>query len=379
VEEFKKILPFTIYDFFGYLFPATIFITLSVFVIITAHPELITALKPVLEQFEPLFSGNAGIISTIFLVLFSISSLYFFGHAIGAISHLFYDRIIVKNIFGYPIESLLGVPQRRKRTVEATYFYIVTLVVVMMFSVLIDRFLNYDVIKFFLTFVFSWGWKILAFISLIVLILNREFYEKVGNWELKSQRRIWFERLSNAYYWPYKTAQYFIISPLFSVFACTDKMPEIVKAKFFDKITKQLEIKETEVNLANTEIYWLPIFDIYSKNNIWKEKIENWMNLYGFMRNLSTAGYLLCIEIALILSHNATARFGLASNKAILISIYYGMLLISILIGIRYWIFYRNYYSKNIIRGYIYNKALTRGSADLAPHLIRRAPGCNSL
>jgi len=166
VEEFKKILPFTIYDFFGYLFPATIFITLSVFVIITAHPELITALKPVLEQFEPLFSGNAGIISTIFLVLFSISSLYFFGHAIGAISHLFYDRIIVKNIFGYPIESLLGVPQRRKRTVEATYFYIVTLVVVMMFSVLIDRFLNYDVIKFFLTFVFSWGWKILAFISL---------------------------------------------------------------------------------------------------------------------------------------------------------------------------------------------------------------------
>lgn len=356
MEEIKRILPFSIYDFFGYIFPAIIFIVFSIFLIITAHPQIINAMKPILNTFSPLFEGSPGFASIIFVVLFSIAGLYFFGHAIGTLSHILYDRIIVKNIFGYPIESLLGIPQKRKRTVEATYFYLITLIAVMMFSVLIDRFLDYEIVKILLNFIFNVGWKIAVGVALLILILNRKYYDQVGKWDKESKKRKIFDLFSDIYYAPYRLTQYLVIYPLFTLFSCTDKMPDIIQYKFFIKYAKQLNMPSIDMKSMNTETYWLPLYDIYQEKSPWKDKIENWMNLYGFMRNLSTAGYLLCIEIGFIFSHNAIERFGNPSNKAILIALYYGILLISILIGIRFWIIYRNYYSKNIIRGYVYNE-----------------------
>lgn len=357
MEEFKKMPPFSVYDFFGYLFPASILTGIGALSLFVSHPSLAQKIKPILLEVDTFVLGSFQVPVVIFFIVFCIAVLYFVGHAIGTLSHLIFDRIIVKNIFGYPMETLLGRMPTRKRTVEATYFYIVAVILCYLLLVPLDRFLNHGWGQAVLQYGTRWSWLIILVTSLIVFTLNKAYYDEVAKWERNSFKIKVFDFFSNLYFAPYRIAQRIMIFPLASLFSCVDKMPDVTIKKFQSTIQCEMGISESEYLSLGTEVYWLPVFKMHSQRSAWSEKIENWMNLYGFMRNLSMAGIIICIEIALILSSNFSNRFGSASNKALLTAIYYSILLASILLGIRFWVFYRNYYSKNIIRGYCYESA----------------------
>ncbi len=107
-SEFK--LPFDTYDFFGYLLPGTLLSLGLSFIFWDRLGDIVLKFIP---GFGPKVEVDATI--AILFVLVAVMTLYFLGHVVGCIAHIVYDRVIVRNILGYPFYSILKLEKTLKK------------------------------------------------------------------------------------------------------------------------------------------------------------------------------------------------------------------------------------------------------------------------
>ena len=152
MKEFS--LPFNTYDFFGYLLPGTLF---SLGVLVVFYDKI----KSWVDGYNSL---GINIPFTVVLTMLMAAGLYFIGQIIGCIGHIIYDRMIVRNILGYPFYRILGLNRNVElSSMQKSYIIIMCAFIGILIPVVVR------LVHFFFNvseaIVFSYFIKILVFLS----------------------------------------------------------------------------------------------------------------------------------------------------------------------------------------------------------------------
>ncbi len=91
-KEVKGLVPFTLYDFFGYLFPGMILVG---GIMLYYNPIIINS--QIYNNFKNMYKDFSGLFSAITLLI-GLVGVYVIGHFIATISHITIDRIVVGTI-----------------------------------------------------------------------------------------------------------------------------------------------------------------------------------------------------------------------------------------------------------------------------------------
>ncbi|MBO4829705.1 MAG: hypothetical protein J5534_09810 [Fibrobacter sp.] len=351
MKEFS--IPFNTYDFFGYLLPGTLF---SLGLAGIFHSD---ALK-VYKKFEGMSSFLA-VISTLIVC----ACLYFLGQIIGCIGHIIYDRIIVRNILGYPFYKILGMNSGLKYSYKNFSFFFVLL----FFAVIIFPVFYYasDVIPgnkikmiesyYMDCIVFRFILALFVFVSLKKIFVF--FKEKMDQFDLKKILNINDGDGFLCVIFNVVESLFFIIPAnllcrmfvyVFRKITATDyDINDCLKKRFLEKLEDRTELKKEDFEKYGSDIYWVTYIDLMKvKNPCHQGKISNWLDMYGCLRNYSCVFLLLAVIESFRLWFNVTNGKVNALDFFILL----GSLILSFLLFLRYWIMYYSYYSKYIIRAY---------------------------
>ena len=354
MSEESKSWPFSSYDFFGYLMPGLIF-SLSLFAWLI-YAKYIELGEKSIETFKSLGMGNSAII--LFIVM-TVS--YFAGHLIGAISHLLYDRIIIRNIIGYPFQRLLDTshtPDDRTRS-----SYIVMMILLFLFLIIPgfvellikvresvqfapEFYLRKDMVGPIIEKILFAGiifWSIILFASRI----------KEMNKKNVPDKNTFISIVKN-----------YILKPIRKLTATDTLLEKEIITSFKNQMYK---CHHLDADTNSSDIFWLASIDL-QKNKKIDSRLMNWLNLYGCLRNYSCAFFLLAFIIVcshwykILWLHQVT---DLRGSRILLAA-----LVVSGILFLRYWIIYYSYYSKYIIRAYVCSLQNENGDGDVDKGLL---------
>ncbi len=345
MPEESKSWPFSSYDFFGYLMPGLIF-SLSLYGwLLYAKFDFIHKI-----HYKRLIGLEIG--DSIIVLLIIVASCYFLGHLIGAISHILYDRMLIRNCIGYPFPYLFNAGNPPSDLSRASYcisFLCFGLLLVipgifeMYFSYWNSEFaimwgdgigVDWDLLKKYSSYL-----EIVIFIVLMILIVVAS--------DLKMRKTSLFEN-NNCLKQKCQGLKDLIFTPFRSLTATDSFVSETVVQNFSKRMMNEYGLS---LEKQNSDVFWLATLSL-SKDPVIEGKLRNWLNLYGCLRNYSCAFLLLAIIIVsnhwfkIFTEHQVT---GLAGSRILLMS-----LVLSMILFLRYWIIYFSYYSKYIIRSYAY-------------------------
>lgn len=396
--EVKQTLPFSKYDFFGYLMPGLIF-TLAFY-----GWSLYANLSWV-SYLDKVDIINLSIGGSIFFMFFSFAVVYFFGHIIGSISHILYDRILIRNIIGYPLQYILNTKCKPKAEIRATYLLsLVILFVLVITPGIFEVYLKFwqsdfyeslqpkiiDIADFekFLAKCACWTFAALIFLLIIVIrfrLRSIDIGVTKGSKKkfLKKYRDSINEKIGNLIE---KTVDFLsrcIFFPIRKFVSTDSRVDEGIAKRFINEMKEQHDV---DANTYNSDAYWMASISLSQDPKI-DSKLTNWLNLYGCLRNYSCSLFTLTMIIAsyhwykiLMLNQIQDLR----GSRILLAST-----IISGILFFRYWIIYYGYYSKYIVRAYVFknekshmasNSRRTRRRASSAPsaaaiRLRRERPG----
>lgn len=313
MEETKKNIRIDSYDFFGYLVPGFL-----VFVAIAAaHVQIINKHEPQLFSFAYRDYGQHfyPILTAIVIAVIILS--YILGHAVATLASFFYERMIVRHIWGYPFKRLLFETSEQpkaegyKAITVATYLYL--------FTIILTQDWLFSMIKYSETF-----WP--SFWSISIMLLVTIFVA----W--KTPLRKHFSSL-------FTLIEDFMLSFTGRGKPFPTKMRNIIRQKIQRDFHMELEEMDTEV-------FWATYWNVITKHDYIKEKVDKWLVLYSFMRNVGAAlllsAYILCL--ANIFGNGV---FVLKVHSIILYAT-------SILVTARYYYLYYSYYTKSVFRAYAF-------------------------
>ena len=329
MKEFS--IPFNTYDFFGYLLPGTLF---SLGVLVVFNDKI----KSWVDGYNSL---GISIPFTVVLTMLMAAGLYFIGQIIGCIGHIIYDRMVVRNILGYPFYRILGLNQNVELSSMLISYVLIMCgfigILIPVFVRLVHFFFNVNEVVFFSYFA-------VILIFLIIFILLFAFSAKIvqdgssiKKCDLKGVRKF-FERITEMF---------------LKVTATNVGVNEAVQNKFMMKLKKRTGLRKNHFcKEYGSDIYWVTYIDLMkAKDPCHQGKISNWLDMYGCLRNYSCAFLLLAtiesIRIYASLFCECSEGF-VFEDYAVLV----GFLFLSFLLFVRYWIMYYSYYSKYIIRAY---------------------------
>lgn len=343
-------LPFNTYDFFGYILPGT-FLSMGLMYIFQEElklSELITKYNDI-EAFW-----------AVFILLFVLAGVYFMGQLIGSISHLLYDRLVVRNIIGYPFQYILDLPSRPERSMRLAYLILLFFVLQLILApTYYEFFCNY----------YDWNsvwkgilvWLLLCLGSFIVVfwlrlrlvcsIISR--MDACGNFvrEAKDDSIEKDKRLIKACEYGVKTFRWFFV--LLRKISSTDtKVKDDIREKFIRRVHNEYKIDLEHDDKYNSDAYWIGYIGLLNADSKHVGKVENWMKLYGCLRNYSCSFLILAAVVAFLQWKSIINGAVDIPNTTILLI----FLMVSFVLFIRYWIIYFGYYSKYIIRAYALSK-----------------------
>jgi hypothetical protein len=342
-------LPFNSYDFFGYLLPGTLFAFGGAYVFWDKLP-----LESCLTQESKI---NAFIVVLVLLGL--LAGLYFIGQIIGSISHLLYDRLLVRNIIGYPFQYILDLKPRPEDSMRITYLlllvcglqYIIapTLYELLCMTPLVN-------IAWICTIIWVTFWTcvfILAFSLRFCLVFSRiSGMDNYGRKKTKKrdddENSIENDGLMKKFCCGGVRVLWYLSVLLRKISSTDTKVNKEIRKKFIDGVKTDYEIDLEKEENYNSDAYWIAYIGLLNANQKHGAKIENWLNLYGCLRNYSCVFLILSIVIAVKQWGEMVNDVTAVSDTKILLA----FLGLSFILFIRYWIIFFGYYSKYIIRAF---------------------------
>jgi len=362
-------LPLTKYDFFGYFLPGFVFIFSILFyeylcVNDKANFEHYYFLNFFRLQINFINLNQKIWIYPLVVSLIDIFIIYIVGHIISSVSSLFIDRILIYKAYGYPYEFLLTVEKEKdqssifshseefiknrfspeKRSFYSHYFYTsvyfyINLFFIYLFSKnfihLQSRLIDYLFIV------------ILLFLLITKIVIETKFYKN-------KLKRIIPNYIKNIFIFIFRVLlplPYSIFSSTLSKYLNTQRgfSEEFINLykNNFKKIFKNLDPEK-----QSTNNFWLPYCYILKESPEHSELLTNWLHLYSFARNISTSFYLVFLYILI----NYIIKFYSVPANITHNFIYILPLinfLLSILMLIRFYYLYVNYYTKFLFRSFV--------------------------
>jgi hypothetical protein len=331
LKEYSPLVPFDLYDFFGYLFPGVFFGVSTLAFIGHSMPQ-------VLEYHQALWIAydKAPILISMALSVGAIIVLYVIGHVIATVSHVIIDRVLVDGVVGYPVSHLLRLPRRTREYVESTYKYLFGLFnAVLLMPVLFN---SNELVQRLITI-------LLVLIGLIIVLRFVVMIVRADPWRRRTVvPRIAAKKWVRVYLWPAK----YVIDPVIGfsqrLLGIDKRFPGQFIREYKGLFRREFKMEPAQVGSEN---YWLPFFYVSTKRPSSTGMINTWLHLYGFSRNSAAAGYMSAALITVCVYaypdiRNEAARIQLAL-----------LLCVAAVLGLRYWLLYSTYYTKNIIRSFV--------------------------
>ena len=333
-KDYSAFVPFDLYDFFGYLFPGTIFAASVTFFIWHIDPDPFNKLWPHCAQ--SVSPADVPFLLGLAIVVVSIIALYTLGHFVATLSHILIDRVLVDGIEGYPFAFLLNITPKARPYSEATYKYLFTAYNLLL---LIPAFGSdmHQLRPYLLALLIVVAFLILQRVAIMVVHMiphGRDFARRMGN--------IWVFKM---FLYPDK----YLVNPLIEFLRKLLGMDRRFPDAFIDqyKATFRKTFDQLNPDAIGSENYWLSAFHALAANGTYRRMLDTWLQLYGFARNASAAFYL---SASLILTY---LYFNPQDYDSFMRLYVLAMLALAAGLGIRYWILYSHYYSKGIFRAFI--------------------------
>ena len=343
-------LPFNSYDFFGYLLPGTLF---SFGVAYVFWDDL-----PLTDWLLQKHEINAFVVVLVLLGL--LAGLYFIGQIIGSISHLVYDRLIVRNIIGYPFQYILNLKPRPEDSMRITYLLLIVCVLQYVFApslyeMLCNRFSFAQENAWTCIVVWLASWTVafvVAFILRLCLVLHRiSLMDSQGNLVKKKdpdEKTIENDGLMKIFCRVGVRILWYLSVLLRKISSTDTKVNDEVRKKFIDRVKTDYEIDLEIEDKYYSDAYWIAYIGLLITNQKHDAKITNWLNLYGCLRNYSCSFFILALIVAAGQWQEMWVKETVISDTKIL-----GVFLVlGFALFIRYWIIFFGYYSKYIIRAF---------------------------
>lgn len=342
LEDLKKHTPFSTYDFLGYLIPGSTFIATGYF-----FDRLMLSLTPdrnvtlLFDKFAVIIkSVNSNDSNPVFTSIVAIMLVfivcYTVGHILATLSSFFIDRYLIKSGFRYPLVNFLNptkdnniVPPKRifKTRARCSLVLIYIIFITLMQLILINScqtLMNYLVI-------------LLPSTLLLFLILS--------------------------FYFPYKLS--YALSYLPTWYASkierhldmSGKMDDSFGEAIVKHIKTDFSIDLTDDSQPKgfSNAYWLMFIKVGESSPMSYSMLINWLHLYSYARNTSTAFFLTAVYISITLIFNGEDLFDLENRLYFLYGfLFSGSLLASLILLIRYYYLFSSYYTKYLLRSYYY-------------------------
>lgn len=302
-------------------------------------------------------SKDTNLLISLSAFIFVIAVVYLIGNLNATISHIVFDRTLVRNIIGYPIFSILNIPNNVRLFSKAINLYISLALLAILLLPIFKIWLPHNMsVKILILF------SMVAIVALILLrilwaILERYFvnnnnaeYPRLD--DLK-RAKAFLGFMHTTFCFPF-TIIYKTVFKLSSLIIGSDKL---ISKEIVDKFKRNIYIKfEIDANNLGTDNYWLSIILMDKECPNISAKLNNWLNLYGFLRNLATVMLLLCMQIGFYLflqsKHIGYILLRTSDTKVFTTVLFVVLFSSFVLLSIRYWIIYKNYYTKYLVRSF---------------------------
>jgi hypothetical protein len=330
----KVTMPFTAYDFFGYLVPGgSVLLCVYLFehTLISApytgaRVPVLHVLEMITEWLSPGMTFGKSLLAFTCLLIMA----YVVGHVVALLSALFVDRVFVTRTYGYPYERLFSKadfakgwtlrPEKRWLGVKKQEWYAALFLFVVL-SVGMQQFLR----------PWKWWMTLLAVASPVIIGV--------------------------------------VVIPLRRWMQSTFSGSTVFNTEFADDFGKRFDhVMKVRYDLdePSTNIYWLAACYVLNGLERFASMLNNWLHLYSFLRNAGMAFYLahLYMVVSIVLQPSVSEAV-MSSSTSTLLLLLIGYLVLAILMAFRYYYVYFLYYSKFLFRAFVY---LTRGYVEHEPY-----------
>lgn len=328
MQKEKQIVKIDSYDFFGYLIPG-LMIFLSGFLAAQQVTDLCAPEAAIRIIQKTLAEAGTAIFSSV--VALTVLGSYLAGHLSSSISSFFFDKLLVRNVLGYPFRSLLfneGMEMNYRGFVYMSY---ISFTLLLLFAYVFGL----NVVLYSITIDYTLMAKILLALVLLQAI-NGQVYRRAPEHVSRSTTRFLAHiyRLCSS---PFLLAEYVATRFL----GLTKTFPNSVNKRIQDRYLAVFG-DELKAELAS-EAYWAIYWYVTTSNQYLRSKIDKWLVLYGFMRNSSCAVLLSSVIIAL-----PVRSWGIVSPLEALAA--EALFVVGLIYSFRYYYLYFGYYSKTIFR-----------------------------
>jgi len=356
-------LPFTTYDFLGYLAPGFALLTsIAAYEInyvrlaqkYSAVPEMRRPLSTIFSLIKP---EKEDWMMAAALILCAVGVAYILGHVISSVSSFFLDRILLNRGYGYPYENLLDLPKTdfRREYITKPYYraaylyfnigllgcYISTIyleridAVVVLFAVLIPLFFLF----FYMIIILKYKYCLSRRRNKKDKKLSEKFLTAAPLWGLCNDCHL-FSSLSRPFDWGAEKMSHFLHT--------REPLNQTSIATIKERLQERNLIEE---GTYDTNYFWMPYFTVLEHNERLSPYITNWLRLYSFNRNLSASFYIVYIYGMIQIS---TIVGELPQMSAFDASVLYGLpvffLALSAVSLLRYYYLFVCYYTKSVYR-----------------------------
>lgn len=373
-KEARSWVPFNMYDFFGYIFPGVLFVSIVLLTLFESN-DFSALIKSLFDK----LNGSKTVI-VVFAIFIAFVVVYLVGHIVATISHILIDRIIVGIIFKYPHETIIGSDKDiKKERIIAWPMQKLMAILALILPILI-------VLKIGRTFqLVIYGLiGIILFCRLVANILKTADtrFEGIEEADIKDIVKVCHFRsetlrVFGKYIKQIKDAEdttklllkvgrlalLIMLSVLYVVFGIPGWFIEILVVgpiknilstnKSLDKnigetirrhIKEDFKFPPEEIGSDN---YWIPCLYII-KNAVYERYIMNWLHLYSMNRNACMGSYLNLVLICYLIKVDQIGYPNLGEVQFLA----FAMFAMTVLFGMRYLMLYYTYYTKNIYRFY---------------------------
>lgn len=325
--EEKARLPFDGYDFFGYMLPGFVFLSL----LAVCLPYYLG------DDFWQYYTLITQLRTDLYLtsVVFFLITAYVLGHVVASVSAILYDRIIVQKIFGYPYNRIIF-PGEWSENYRKTCFYRVQV------SLLYLALAFYIARGFFYREfdVGVWKWIGAAFLVLTLLRWIEDGWGHSG-YCAPAYKGVSaaFTKVLYVGALPFR-----LVESLFRhLFGLDTPISEAGRERFLTAF--KTTFKTSEPRTFDNDVYWLTYIYCCRRSPLAAQMMYRWLVLYGLMRNL--AGAFLMSSLAFAIVHRYSPGNAYVSIGAWL------CLILSVIACVRYYYLYYNYFSKFVFRCFI--------------------------
>ena len=345
---YEKIVPsFSLYDTFGYLIPGAILVTgYYIFLGIVKVPK-----EPTADGYLNSIIEDWGIFAKVpvFILL-----AYILGHFVASIGAVIVDKLLMERTFGYPFRRLFDTVLNWKESDKLRYLhrnetFYKSIIVSLIFLVFFWYIKIHSCRNFFLVT------SIFLIVSkfMFSMLCLRDFRNPDSLRNLTDRYLIIANCLWERFFWFILLAFY----PLFNLILYTllylFRMCKPFEEKIQNNFSKVFEETfKLTLEDAGTNVYWLTY--AYLQQSDKKQDvllIQNWLNLYGFSRNISISFLILflCGLYPELILENANEvmlkKWCVFTGTAVVV------------FWLRYYYLYYNYFSKYIFRAFLAQKS----------------------